>query len=118
MKNKYRQFLSASSIILLFLLTNVPAQQDDAAAARISFKRGESAATVRGTAAKGGPDFYLVGARAGQKMTVKATGKVSFGIDSPDSALTEDDGNAFWSAELPADGDYKIRVYSKGGAQN
>ncbi len=116
MKKYYLRFLIVNSLILLLLLTNAFAQSSDGT--RISFKRGASAATVKGTVARGGPDFYLVGAKAGQKMTVKVTGKVSFGIDSPDEALTEDDGNTNWSEELPADGDYRIRVYSFGGGQN
>ncbi len=114
MKKYYLRFLIVNSLILLLLLTNALAQDDGT---RISFKRGATAATVKGTVAKGGPDFYLIGAKAGQKMTVKVTGKVSFGIDSPVDTLTEDDGNTNWSEELPADGDYKIRVYSFGGAQ-
>lgn len=117
MKNYYLRFLIVNSLILLLLLTNAFAQ-GSGDGTRISFKRGERAATVKGTVAKGGPDFYLVGAKAGQKMTVKVTGKVSFGIDSPEDTLTEDDGNTSWSEELPADGDYKIRVYSFGGGQN
>lgn len=101
--------------MLMLLLTNVFAQADGT---RINFRRGKSAATVKGTVAKGGPDFYLVRAKAGQMMTVKVTGKVSFGIDSADERLTEDDGNTDWSEELPADGEYKIKVYSNGGVQN
>ena len=101
---------------LLFLLSSVFAFQDEGT--RVKFQRGSSSATLKGTVAKGGPDFYLVGAKAGQMMTVKATGKVSFGIDSPNGNLTADDGNTNWNGELPADGDYKIRVYSSGGVQN
>src|SRR5437868_2997781 len=87
--------------------------QDDAT--RITFKRGASSATVRGTVAKGGPDFYVVRAGEGQTMTVSVTGSVSFGIDSPDEeSMTDDDGNKYWSDELPDDGDYRIRVYSFG----
>jgi hypothetical protein len=92
------------------------AQGDDGT--RLKFPRGATSTTVKGTVAKGGPDFYLVGARSGQTMTVKVTGKVSFGLDSPAGRLTEDDSNTSWSEELPEDGDYKIRVYSAGGAQN
>lgn len=100
---------------MLFLFSNVLGQNEGT---RISFSRGATSATVKGTVAKGGPDFYLVGARAGQTMTIKVTGQVSFGVDSPEGRLTEDDGNTNWSAELPADGDYKIKVFSSGGAQN
>lgn len=52
-------------------------------ATRIKFAHGRSSATVGGTVAKGGPDFYVVGARADQTMTVEVSGAVSFGVDSP-----------------------------------
>lgn len=114
MKNNLR-FLSGSLLFLVILLSNAAAQDEGI---RINFKRGTSSATVKGTVAKGGPDFYLVGAKAGQTMTVKVMGKVSFGIDSLGERLTEDDGNTSWSEKLPADGDYKIKVFSSGGAQD
>lgn len=104
------------SCFLLSICAVLTFAQDDGT--RISFKRGASSATVEGTVAKGGPDFYLVGAKAGQLMTVKVTGKVSFGIDADGERITEDDGNTSWSEELPADGDYKIKVFSNGAAQS
>lgn len=117
MKTRYLRILTGSAFILIFLLSNVFSQAD--ADTRISFKTGATSATVKGTVAKGGPDFYLINAKAGQKMTVKVTGKVSFGIDSPDERWTPDDGNTEWTEEsLPANGDYKIRVYSAGGGQD
>jgi hypothetical protein len=112
---KSLQILIGGALVSMFLLSNVFAQDDGT---RISFKRGATSATVKGTVAKGGPDFYLVGAKAGQTMTVKVTGKVTFGIYSDGETLTEDDGNTNWSDELPADGDYQIKVFSSGGAQN
>lgn len=107
-------------ILLIGLLTAICgvltfAQDADT---RISFKRGATSAIVSGTVAKGGPDFYLVSAKAGQTLSVKVTGKVSFGIFSGDERITEDDGSKTWSGELPADGDYQIKVFSEGGAQN
>lgn len=114
---KIYQFLAATAcVFLLGCFAFAVRAQDEGA--RISFKRGSTSATVKGTVAKGGPDFYLVGAKAGQTMTVRSIGKVSFGLDSPDGNLTDDDGNTNWAGELPADGDYRIRVYSNGGAQN
>ncbi len=115
MKTKYLQILSGGTLILMCLLSNVFAQTDGT---RIKFLKGKTSAVVKGTVAKGGPDFYLVGAKAGQMMTVKVTGKVSFGIDAGGERLTEDDGSTNWSEALPADGDYKIKVFSGGGAQN
>jgi hypothetical protein len=114
MKN-YLRFLIGGVLFPIILLTNALALDDGT---RVNFRRGTSSATIKGTVAKGGPDFYLVGAKAGQTMTVKVTGKVSFGIDASGERLTEDDGNTNWSEELPSDGDYKVKVFSSGGAQN
>ena len=114
MKTTHLQFLSCGALVLALLLSNVFAQNDGT---RIKFASGKSSATVTGTVAKGGPDFYLVGAKAGQQMTVKVTGKVSFGIDTGGERLTADDGNTNWSNALPAGGDFKIKVFSRGGTQ-
>lgn len=85
---------------------------------RIRFQTGRTSATVNGTAAQGGPDFYKVGARKGQTMVVHVDGDVTFGIDSPRGQMTEDDGNTSWRAEnLDFDGDYTIRVYSARNVQ-
>lgn len=40
---------------------------------KVRFARGASSATVRGAVIRGDRDRYLVGARAGQTMTVKIT---------------------------------------------
>lgn len=85
---------------------------------RLAFKKGKSSASVAGTVAQGGPDFYLVTGKAGQKIKISVKGKVSFGLTAPDEdRLTEDDANQTYTTELPSDGDYQIWVYSTGGAQ-
>ena len=99
---------------VLLLPSNAFPSQDET---RISFQRGRSSATFNGTVTTGGPDFYVVKARAGQTMVVSVDGKVSFGLDSPRAQMTEDDSNTSWRGELDFDGDHKIRVYSKGGVQ-
>jgi hypothetical protein len=122
MKKNNLRLLAVAVSSLVFLLSSISAQESNISlqeeGTRIRFKRGRSSATIKGTVAKGGPDIYLVGGRAMQRMTVKATGKVSFGIDAPNAAMTSDDSNVNWSGELSAYGDYKIRVYSSGGVQN
>lgn len=85
---------------------------------QIRFRPGSSSRSVSGTVAKGGPDFYVVRARGGQKISVRVRGAVSFGVDSPTSGkLTGDDGKTSWSETLPEDGNFRIGVYSKGGVQ-
>ena len=92
---------------------------DDAAdGIRIKFKRGTSSATLEGTVAKGGPDVYVIGGKAGQTMSVTVIGKVSFGIAAPDNSIPRDDSNKKWMGKLPADGDYKISVFTSEAAES
>jgi hypothetical protein len=90
---------------------------------RIRFKPGASSAIVGGTAVGGGEKTYLVGARAGQTMSVKITensqyNDVVFHIVAPDGSFpmgTNGEGvdeqseiSTTWSGKLPKTGDYKI----------
>jgi hypothetical protein len=89
---------------------------------RIQFKPGTSSATVGGTAVGSGEEkTYLVGARAGQTMSVKITensryNDVVFHIVAPDGSFPMgSDGESAsydttWSGRLPKTGDYKIVV--------
>jgi hypothetical protein len=115
MKRSIWQIVSTTALIITIMVAGVSAIQDGT---RIKFRRGATSATVRGTVADGGPDFYLVGGYGGQAIEVRVTGKVTFGIDSPEGNLTEDDGNTTFEGVLPADGDNTIKVYSRGGTQN
>ncbi|HSE21902.1 MAG TPA: hypothetical protein VLB68_09595 [Pyrinomonadaceae bacterium] len=108
--------LSAAIIIAILISGFTTVAQDDGI--RIKFKAGKTSATLRGTVAKGGPDFYLLRVRAGQKLSIRVKGAVSFGVDGPEQELTTDDANITWTATVGSDGDYRIRVYSKGAIQN
>jgi hypothetical protein len=92
---------------------------------RIQFKPGASSATVGGTAVGGEEKTYLVGARAGQTMSVKITensqyNDVVFHIVAPDGSFpmgTNGEGvdeqseiSTAWSGKLPKTGDYKIVI--------
>ncbi len=101
-------------LIVIFLFSNAFPFQGGT---RIKFQRGRTSATVSGTVAQGGPDFWVVGARTGQTMVVHVDRAVTFGLDSPRGQLTEDDGNTSWRGVTDFDGDYKIRVYSPRGVQ-
>jgi hypothetical protein len=83
---------------------------------RVSFKAGSSSATINGTISGYEAVDYLLGARAGQTMTVslKTTHRgTSFNVLPPGSeaaiAIGEIVGDT-WSGTLPADGDYRVRV--------
>jgi hypothetical protein len=86
---------------------------------RVTFAKGATSATLRGTL-KGGADVdYLVRAAAGQTLEVKLEGTNAqnyFNVLPPGSANTamfvsSTTGQRSWSGVLPADGDYAIRVY-------
>lgn len=114
MKKFKINFLTGIVLTALLLVTNAFPQNGT----RIKFRRGSYSATVSGTVARGGPDFWIVGARAGQRMTVRVRGNVTFGLDSGrGTQMTEDDSNKSWRQRLDFDGDQTIRVYSTGGVQ-
>lgn len=107
-------FLTALVLTAMLFVTNALPQDGT----RIKFRRGTYSATVSGTVAQGGPDFWIVGAKQGQTMTVRVRGNATFGLDSGrGTQMTEDDSNKSWSQRLDFDGDQTIRVYSTGGVQ-
>jgi hypothetical protein len=85
---------------------------------RIKFEAGNDNAGVDGVVKGHEYRDYLLGARAGQKMSVALTtsGNAFFNILPPgsnDVAIYNSslDGNTAVDVVLPADGDYTIRVY-------
>jgi hypothetical protein len=97
---------------------------------RVSFPAGASSATITDAVAQGTVNGYLLGAAAGQFMTVQVTSEnrdffVSFEVYGPDDTLLPDDSvledfdaltyTAFFT--LPADGDYLVVVQAlRGGS--
>ena len=86
---------------------------------RVTFAKGSSSATIKGTI-KGSSDVdYLVRASAGQTLEVKlqaTNGQNYFNVLPPGAANVAmfaggATGEPSWSGMLPADGDYAIRVY-------
>lgn len=87
---------------------------------RVQFKRGMSSTTVQGKASIAMPDIYLVGAGAGQTMTVQLTAprkSVRFSVMSPKTDSLVIDNQRTWTGPLPETGDYTIIVDAdeKGG---
>ena len=86
---------------------------------RVTFAKGTSSATIKGTMKGGATVDYVVRAAAGQTLEVKlqATNPQNyFNVLPPGSAnvamyASNMTGEPSWSAALPADGDYAIRVY-------
>ncbi len=82
---------------------------------RLQFKRGTSEATVQGKVSIALPDTYLVGARAGQTMTVKLTAPrktVRFLVMSPSTRSLVADNARDWTGVLGESGDYTIIIDS------
>lgn len=84
---------------------------------RIRFAKGQSSATVSASVIRGDRDAYIVGAKKGQKMTVKITAlenNAAFTILTPGKKYLERagelDDQTSWTGTLPAGGDYKIEV--------
>lgn len=85
---------------------------------KVRFAKGTSSITIREAVIRGDQDRYYIGAKAGQKMTVKITSlekNAVFGIyfageqESLPGAGEEDDATN-WSGELPANNEYVIVV--------
>lgn len=89
---------------------------------RVAFARGNDNTSVSGSITGRQYCDYLVGARAGQRLGVSmiTRGNGYFNILPPgsDQALynSSSDGNDASGIVLPANGDYRIRVYSMGAA--
>lgn len=84
---------------------------------RIKFARGKTSAVVSGAVIRGDRDTYTVGAKTGQKMTVKITSvekNAVFQIQTPNGIFVagadEGDDAMNWSGSLPETGDYQIIV--------
>lgn len=90
---------------------------DDIQTRPLQFDRGASSATVKGTLTGRQTIDYTVRARGGQKMSLTLESKnagLAFNVLPPgsnDVALPEAIGQQRWSGALPADGEYKIRLY-------
>lgn len=94
--------------------------QDGIASTRVRFAKGTSAATLKGSLKGPGNDVrdHVVGAKTGQSMQVELqtpSADTYFNIlapGNPDPVFQgELAGDSRWSGRLPADGDYRIRVY-------
>jgi hypothetical protein len=85
---------------------------------KIRFAKGTSSATIKGGVVRGDRDRYYIGARKGQKMTVKITSleknavfQVYFhGEEEALPGADEGDDATNWSGELPIDNEYVIVV--------
>ncbi|MFN2501102.1 MAG: hypothetical protein ABR530_03710 [Pyrinomonadaceae bacterium] len=106
-----------SLVLLSAALCVAAVTSADGVTKRIKFAKGKSSATVSGSVVRGDRDTYILGAKAGQKATVRITSiekNAVFQIEGPSGDLLagagETDDAMTWSGSLPADGDYKVIV--------
>lgn len=108
-----------AALALLVLFTVIALQANAAGVnKRVRFPRGANATTIAGSVIRGDRDRYLIGARAGQKMTVKISAEEQnavFQIYQPGNSKTlagagEGQDATDWSGSLPVTGDYTIVV--------
>jgi len=119
MKSMTTRGLAALAIVALsgavLAADGPPAPREE----RVTFAKGASSATIKGTLTGGADVDYLVRAGAGQTLEVKFQGTNAqnyFNVLPPGSAnvamyASDRSGAQTWSGLLPADGDYAIRVY-------
>lgn len=79
---------------------------------RIRFQRGASSAVVENSVVRGTRDTYLLGARAGQRMTLNITSlenNAVFDIVAPNGEMIHQETTSR-SFRLPSTGDYQVIV--------
>ena len=105
-------------LLLTIALSFASLASADGIRKRIKFAKGKSSATVSGAVVRGDRDAYIVGAKAGQTMTVRITSperNAAFQIRDAKNgeylqdAGEEDDATSITS-DLPFTGDYEIIV--------
>ena len=113
--------LISTLAILLIGLAVWPAHAQDAVTKRVQFAAGQSGATMSGRIKGYESVHYLLGAMAGQRMTVEMTassGAAYFNIFAPGDRPGESTalfigttGGSRFEGILPASGDYLVQVF-------
>ncbi len=113
--NRMTHRLLATLFICAFVGSSVLA---DGVKKKVHFAAGTSSTTISGGVVRGDRDRYYLGAKAGQKMTVKITSEEKNAVfqiyyhgeeESLPGAGDGDDATS-WSGELPIDNEYVIVV--------
>ena len=103
-----KRYREASSRIV-----NKQTGESKPASRRVQFRRGASSTTVQGRVSIELSDTWLVGARAGQVMTVQLTSSrssVRFMLMTSRTTMSLADNTRSWTGTLPETGDYLILV--------
>jgi len=104
-------------LVITLLLSSLVVLAQTGELKRVRFAKGTHTATLKGAVIRATKDKYLLGARAGQTMTVSITAleqNAVFYIAGPDGSTlagAEDESDITnWTGELPDSGDYSIYV--------
>jgi hypothetical protein len=103
--------------ILLFVLGSGGFAAPDGITKRVRFAKGKSSATFSNAVIRGERDTYILGAKAGQRMTVRVTAlenNAAFQIETPGGGYFQGAGEmddaTNVTVRLPDTGDYRIIV--------
>lgn len=106
--------------VILFAATALSGQTTSVR--RVAFSRGRTTAVLKGSIVNDGMNQYLLGARAGQTMSVhikSPKNQTQFDVYPRDDrwALVDlgAEDTTDWQGALPASGDYVLSVYPVGG---
>lgn len=113
---RYQRTRFSALVVMIFVLTTttlVTAQSDRTR--RVRFARGRTTTVIKDAVVRATVDRYILGARAGQTLTVHITSlenNAVFAISRRGSkrALTGAEETTDWSGDLPRTGDYVIEV--------
>ncbi|MEO7673511.1 MAG: hypothetical protein ABIU09_05475 [Pyrinomonadaceae bacterium] len=104
-------------LIVLFVLGSTGFASGDGITRRIRFAKGKSSATYSNAVIGGERDAYILGAKAGQRMTVRVKAlenNAAFQIENPDGEYVEGAGETDdvtnVTVSLHDSGDYRIIV--------
>jgi hypothetical protein len=102
--NRYREARS--------LLVNKQTGESKPSSRRVQFRRGASSTTVQGRVSLELSDTWIIGARAGQVITVQLTSprKVRFMLMTSRTTESLADNTQSWTGTLPETGDYILLV--------
>src|SRR4029079_6846718 len=102
--NRYREANS--------MLVNPQTGESKTSSRRVQFSRGASSTTVQGRVSLELSDTWIIGARAGQVMTVQLTSPRMVSCMLMTSRTTQSlaDNTQSWTGTLPETGDYLILV--------
>lgn len=111
---RFRIFTTA--ILTALALSMAVVTSADGITKRIKFAKGKSSATMSNAVIRGDRDIYILGAKAGQRMTVRITSiedNAVFQIEDPHGEYLENAGEGdarSVTTRLPDSGDYRIVV--------